>query len=309
VVLSPAEWLLHVGVKHVQRRADGRGMPWWVWVLVGWTGLAVVVAIPLAGVIREADRRELGIGTAPVRVRRRRIPLPPVAVALIGIGVGLEAVGLVVRTAGHDRGTARLLDMDQPLSVPRMYITGLFAVAALVAFLGGARSSGRRGWWVAVGFVAAVVAEVKGGGTVHVGALAAFGLAEHPVRAALVSAALTGAVLGGLWWLSRDERRDRRRVLSAFALYALASVALSAVSSVAGRSFGGASTWAATATFAEESGEVVGAVAVLIAVLVGVAPRLVLPADWALRRTADADTVDAPGSLPGWSPAVNHLRG
>jgi hypothetical protein len=33
-------------------------------------------------------------------------------------------------------------------------------------------------------------------------------------------------------------------------------------------------------------------------VLVGVAPRLVLPADWALRRRADAETVDAPAALP-----------
>ena len=284
-------------------------MPWWVWVLVGWTGLALVVAITLGRVIREADRRELGNGGAPVRARRRRLPVPPVAVALIGIGVGLEVVGLMLRTADHDRGTARLLAMDEPLSVPRMYITALFAAAALAAFLGGARSSGRRGWWVAVGLVAAVVAEVKGGGTVHVRALATFGLAGHPVVAALASAALTGVVLGGLWWLSRDERRDRRRVLTAFALYAVASVALSAASSVVGQSFGGASAWAAVATFVEESGEAVGAVAVLIAVLVGVAPRLVLPADWALRRTADADTVDAPGSLPGWSPASRHLPG
>jgi hypothetical protein len=34
----------------------------------------------------------------------------------------------------------------------------------------------------------------------------------------------------------------------------------------------------------------------LVAVLVGVAPRLVLPADWALRRTEDAHTLDAAGS-------------
>ena len=43
--------------------------------------------------------------------------------------------------------------------------------------------------------------------------------------------------------------------------------------------------------------------AVLMAVLVGVAPRLVLPADWPLRRTEDASTVDAPGQLPVWTPS------
>ena len=37
----------------------------------------------------------------------------------------------------------------------------------------------------------------------------------------------------------------------------------------------------------------------LMAVLVGVAPRLVLPAAWALRRSADAQTLDVPDLLPG----------
>ena len=53
-----------------------------------------------------------------------------------------------------------------------------------------------------------------------------------------------------------------------------------------------------TATFLEESGEALAGVAFLMAVLVGVAPRLVLPAAWALRRTADAQTLDVPEALP-----------
>jgi hypothetical protein len=129
------------------------------------------------------------------------------------------------------------------------------------------------------------------------------------VVAAVVSAVAVGVVLASLWWLSRSERRDRRRVLAAFALYGMASVGLSAISSIVGQSRGGASAWTAAATFVEESGEVVGAVAVLIAVLVGVAPRLVLPARWALRRTADAETIDAPGNLPAWPAGPDHLRG
>jgi hypothetical protein len=48
-----------------------------------------------------------------------------------------------------------------------------------------------------------------------------------------------------------------------------------------------------TATFVEEAGEALAGVAFLMAVLVGVAPRLVLPASWALRRTADAEAVAA----------------
>ena len=53
------------------------------------------------------------------------------------------------------------------------------------------------------------------------------------------------------------------------------------------------------ATFLEESGEALAGVAFLLAVLAGVAPRLVLPASWPLRRSADAQTLDLPARLPG----------
>jgi hypothetical protein len=132
---------------------------------------------------------------------------------------------------------------------------------------------------------------------VHVRALERLGVADDPVIATVGSAAVVGVVLTLLWWLSRTERRDRRRVLTAFGVYAVASVGLSGVSSLVGQT-GADEFWRATATFVEESGEAGGAVAVLTAVLVGVAPRLVLPADWALRRRADAETVDAPAALP-----------
>jgi hypothetical protein len=276
-------------------------MPWWGWALIGWTGFAVVVA-PLVGLaLREADRRErqsLNLAAAPAErvLRRRRIPVPPLAVALLLTGVVLETVGFVVRTSGHER-TARLWSMDLPLSVPRMFVAGLFLAAALAALLGAVRSRGRRPWWTAVAGVCAVIAEVKAGGTVHVRAVAAVGLSGRPLVAAALSAALVGVVVGGLWWLSRSERRDRRRMLIALGLYACAAVGLSAVTLLIGKA--GASTyWTAAATFVEETGEAFGAVAVLVAVLVGVAPRLVLPADWLLRRQADAETVDAPGALP-----------
>jgi hypothetical protein len=292
-------------------------MQWWAWMLIGWVVVAVGVALLLGRVIREADRRAIhapGAAAGPVRlrvparaVRRRRLPVPPMAVPLVGIGVTLEAVGFVVRAAGQESGSARLLAMDLPLSLPRMYITALLAAAALTALLGAARSHGRRTWWVAVGLVAAVVAEVKGGGTVHVRALEALGVGGRPVLAAMGSAVVLGAVLGTLAWLSRGERRDRRRLLIAFSLYGLAAVGLSAVSSLVGQSVG-ASVWSAAATFVEESGEVVGAVAVLIAVLAGVAPRLVLPAEWVLRRAVDAETLDAPGTVPARTTGTDRLR-
>jgi hypothetical protein len=151
--------------------------------------------------------------------------------------------------------------------------------------------------------VAALVAEVKAGGTVHTEALATLGLRGRPLLATVISAAVVGIVLALLWFLSRDERRDRRRVLTALGLYAVASVGLSGVSALVGQA-GGSLYWVSAATFVEETGEAFGAVAVLTAVLVGVAPRLVLPADWLLRRQADAETIDAPAALPhgpsGW---------
>ena len=107
------------------------------------------------------------------------------------------------------------------------------------------------------------------------------------------------AVVGTLGFISRAERRDRRRVLSVLALYAVAAVGLSAVSSLVAGDYGMASHGAAAATFIEESGEALAAVAFLMAVMAGVAPRLVLPAEWALRREADAHTLDLPEQAPG----------
>ena len=283
-------------------------MPWWGWVLTGWLGLSLVLA-PLVGMaIREADRREVPAALLPLpapRPTRRRIPMPPLAAALLLVSATLEAVGFVIRATGHERGAARLWAMDLPLSVPRMFVAALFAAAAVVAVIGAARGTGRRPWWLAVAAVTAAIAQVKAGGTVHVRALEVAGVGQRPVLAAVGSAAVVVVVVAALWWLSRTERRDRRRVLTALSFYSLAAVGLSAVSSLVGR--GGDRFWSAAATFAEETGEAFGGVAVLVAVLVGVAPRLVLPADWVLRRTADAETVDAPGALPAW-PTVRERR-
>jgi multisubunit Na+/H+ antiporter MnhC subunit len=275
-------------------------MAWWGWALVGWVGLSVVVA-PLIGMaLREADRRErstLGLGPTPAvaPVRTRRIPVPPLTFALLLTAAALETVGFVVRTSGHEH-TARLWSMDAPLSLPRMFVAGLFLAAAVAAAAGAVRAPGRRPWWVAVAVVAALIGEVKAGGTVHSGAISALGLGGRPLLATLLSTAVVAAVLVALWWLSRTERRDRRRMLIAFGLYASAAVGLSGVTSLIGHA-GASAYWTAAATFVEETGEAFGAVAVLTAVLVGVAPRLVLPADWLLRRQADALTVDAPGTL------------
>ncbi|MGY1745212.1 hypothetical protein [Blastococcus sp. SYSU D00695] len=267
----------------------------WLWIAVGlvaWVLLAALVAVVLGRGIRLADQRspEVGADATHVRpapaARRRVIPLPPVGIVLAATAVALEAVGLVLRLTGATGPTARALSMDAPFSAPRLLVAAVFAVAAVAALAGSARIPGRRAWWAGVGLVAAVIAAVKTGSTVHATAMRELAAAIGEAQAVVLSAAAAAAVVGVLAFVSRAERRDRRRVLLALVAYAGAAVGLSAVSAVVPEQF------AATATFLEESGEALAAVTFLVAVLVGVAPRLVLPASWALRRDADALTVE-----------------
>jgi hypothetical protein len=295
--------------------AADEGHVWWFWVLGGlavWLVVALTFGIVVGRGIRMADRQapdtgallttaDLPAGFAaaapPVvssRVRRRAIPLPPVGMALAAVAVLLEMTGYVLRLTGGGGSAARLLSMDQALSLPRMFVAFLFAAAAAAAVAGAGSLPGRRTWWLAVAAVAGGIASVKAGGSLHSDALHALNDEIGTPNALLVSAVAAVAVVAALWFLSRTERRDRRRVLGVLALYAAASVGLSAVSSAVAGAAGAASTLAATATFLEESGEALSGVAFLMAVLVGVAPRLVLPADWALRRAADEQTLHVP---------------
>jgi hypothetical protein len=294
--------------------ADNQSV-WWLWGvggLVAWVVVAFAVAVVIGRGIRIADRRAgegadlltAGLGVdavrepAVVRTPRRAIPLPPLGIALAALAVALETSGFVSRLNGARGTTAQLLSMDAPFSLPRMFVAALFAAAAFAAVAGAGALPGRRAWWLAVGLVAGVIAAVKAGSTVHAEALTSLSEAIGGSAAVAVSALVAAVVVGALWFLSRTERRDRRRVLSVLALYAVASVGLSAVSGAAGP-FG--SQWVATATFIEESGEALAAVAFLMAVLAGVAPRVVLPAGWALRREVDAQTLDLPEQVPGRS--------
>ena len=293
---------------------------WWVWVLGAvavWALVALVVGMVIGRGIHLADQRVPGATSvlttadlpgaaaapqrAVVRTRRRAVPLPPVGIALAALAVALETVGFVVRLRGEAGPVARALSMDAPYSVPRTFVAVLFAVAAIAAVAGASRLPGRRTWWLGVGLVAGLVATVKAGSTVHVNAMNVLTEAFGDAGALAVSVIAASSVIGALWFLSRTERRDRRRVLGVLALYAGASVGLSAVSSVAASSFG--ANLAAAATYIEESGEALAGVAFLMAVLIGVAPRLVLPAEWALRRTADAQTLEAPVAASRQRPA------
>lgn len=283
---------------------------WWQWVvggLVAWLVVSVALALLIGRGIRLADRRSPGTGAAlttadlpdsfvatrPAVPRRRAVPLPPVGVALAATAVALETSGFVVRLSGSTGRTAQLLSMDAPFSLPRLFVALLFAAAALAAVVAAGRLPGRRAWWLAVALVAGGIASVKAGGTVHTDAVSALDGALGARAAVALSVLAAAAVVAGLWSFTRTERRDRRRVLGALGCYAVASVGLSAMSGAVPGS------WYTAATFVEESGEALAGVAFLMAVLVGVAPRLVLPAAWALRRTADAQTLDVPDLLPG----------
>jgi len=265
--------------------------------LAVWLVLAAAVALVIGRSIRLADKRSFGIGipmttadlpdaVVPARLqpapRRRAIPLPPVGVALAACAVALETGGFVLRLDGSTGTVARLFSMDAVASLPRLYVAALFAAAAVAGIAAAARLPGRRAWWLAVALVAGSIASVKAGGTVHARAMHALRDAVGAPAAVVLSVVFAVAVLAGLWTFTRSERRDRRRVLGALALYGVASVGLSAVSTIA------SAHWVAAATYLEESGEALAGVAFLMAVMVGVAPRLVLPASWALRRTEDA---------------------
>ena len=287
----------------------------WPWVLGGlavWFVLAFLAAVVVGGSIRLADRRSPGAtdvlttadlepGTVrqrdAVRVRRRAIPLSPLGIGLILVALGLETSGFLTRLTGGGT-TAGLLSMDAPFSLPRMFVALLFAAAAAAAVSAAGTMPGRRTWWLAVALVGGGIAAVKAGSTVHATAMHSLSNLIGAPAAVVAGAAVATAVVGVLWFLSRDERRDRRRVLSALAFYAVASVGLSALTTTVAGAFGGASSWAAGATFLEEGSEALAAVSFLLAVLAGVAPRLVLPATWPLRRTADTQTLGLPAQAP-----------
>ena len=268
----------------------------------------LLAALLIGRGIRLADRRSPGTGVAlttadlptsfvpaPAPVRRRAVPLPRVGIALAALAVALETVGYVLRLDGATGRAAQLFSMDAPLALPRMFV----AAAVRRRRARGRRRRrplpGRRAWWLAVG--ARRRWHRRGQGRRH-RARPSDGRADRRRRRygrGLWSASLAAvAAVAALWFLSRSERRDRRRVLGALVGYAVAAVGLSAVSAAVppsplrdrdASSRSPARRWPASAF--------------LVAVLVGVAPRLVLPADWALRRTADAHTLDLPDAVPG----------
>jgi hypothetical protein len=277
----------------------------WAWIvggLVVWLMLGGLLAVGIGRAVRLADARSAGSGRtaelpasrAPVHVRRA-VPLPPIGVALAASAVALETCGFILRLNGATGPWARLLSMDAPFGLPRLFVVALFTAAAFAAVLAAVRVPARRTWWLAVAVVSGGIACVKAGGTVRDDAMRVVQGALGERTGVLLSVLAAGFVVAGLWTFTRSERRDRRRVLGALACYAVASVGLSAVSAAVP---GGL---AITATYLEESAEALAGVAFLMAVLLGAAPQLVLPASWRLRRSADAQTLALPDGLSGIS--------
>ena len=106
----------------------------------------------------------------------------------------LETVGYATELTGASGQVARLLSMDAPFSVPRMFVAGLFGAAALAAVAGAGSLPGRRTWWTAVAVVTAAVCAIKAGSTVHATAVTELSAAIGSTGALLVSVAIVAVV-------------------------------------------------------------------------------------------------------------------
>ncbi|GHE11837.1 hypothetical protein [Klenkia taihuensis] len=231
----------------------------------------------------------------PASPGRWRVPVPPWARVAAVLLVGAELLGYGLRVLGAPRTISHPLSMELPFSLPRLLIAAVFVLAAVAAAAGAVRLPRRRSWWTAVALLCTLAALVKAGSTVHKAVLEAVDGYAHPVRTLVGSAVVGGVVLAGLFWLSREERRDRRRVLRWLAAYGFAAGGLTIPSAMAEAVWGHGSALTATFVLVEESAEALAALGVLVAVLVGCAPRLVFPAGRDLRR---ADDVGSPAPAP-----------
>lgn len=188
--------------------------------------------------------------------------------ALAGLAVGLFGLGFVVRwrctvgscaLAGHEW----LFDIDAIGGLPRLFTTSLFLATTVAAAVVAVRLPGRaRVWWaviaaIGVGLVGAKLVSVHSvmetddgrGTTLLVGAVAT-----------LVGLPLL-AVAGRAWRVPRAGA-----VVTALALYALAALGLDQVTGLVA-AIDPAPLPDAAATFVEELGEALTALALLVVVV------------------------------------------
>jgi hypothetical protein len=187
---------------------------------------------------------------------------------LAGAAIMIFPIALVVEIrCGRNRcgGTwwGRWFELDALGSLPRLYTTGLFAAVAVIAWVAVRRTDARvRSWWVAVAVIGVVLAVAKlvsaHSAAKEVSALATLVLSVSGTVVALGALTLTGR----RWGVAAA-----RPVVIAMGLYAFASLGLDAVSMmlVGAQDRVGLLSHVAV-TFAEELGEAVAALFLLVTV-------------------------------------------
>ncbi|MGY1733180.1 hypothetical protein ACI798_16840 [Geodermatophilus sp. SYSU D01045] len=192
-------------------------------------------------------------------------------VLLLGlVAVVLFGAALVVRLhcgAGPCAGSpvGRLLDLDAVGGLPRLFTTGVFVTVAALAGRACRPVAGRaRLWWAAVAAAGLTLAVLKLDSTHSVAEAG-----TSPLTALLLGLAVAAPSLGLLAVAGRAWRVAATvPVVAALAGYAVAALGLDAVTHLVEALAGGAG---AAATFVEELGEALAAVAVLAVVRSGTA--------------------------------------
>jgi len=188
--------------------------------------------------------------------------------ALGAVALVLFPIGLITRVrCGLGRCTGstaqHLFDLDRIGGLPRLFTSGLFVAVCCLGWLARRRLEGRsRTWWTAIAAIGAVLAVAK-----------LVSAHSHAKAAAPLATLVIGVLIAGvaLWALSVTGRRweigAARPIAFALAGYAAAALGLDAVTSMveASQDHVGALT-AAVATFAEELGEALAALVVVVTV-------------------------------------------
>jgi hypothetical protein len=202
--------------------------------------------------------------SAPATVSARRLVG---WVALGVVGAVLFTVSLAVRLScavGHcpTKSTRQLFALDGIGGLPRLFITALFVVVAVVAARRALHMrSPTRWWWGTVAVGAVVLAAAK--------AVSVHSSAEHADgRWVTLVGGLLLTVLGlpTLWWAGRRwSVADAGVVTAMLAVYAAAALGLDQVTGLV-RGLGGGAVGLALATGVEEGGEAMAALLLLAAV-------------------------------------------
>ena len=186
--------------------------------------------------------------------------------ALAGVALAIFALALVedVRCGlGRCSGSPvqRLFTLDAVGGLPRLFTSGLFAAVAGLGWLARTRSAGRAQlWWTAVAGIGAALAVLKLV-SAHSSAKGLSALATLAVGVVLTVVALAALTVTGRRW----EVAAARPVVLALGVYAAAALGLDAVTWLLVALQDGVGVLSrVAATFAEELGEALAALFVLV---------------------------------------------